>query len=232
MTTLTPRNIEILRIIVEEYIETGEVLWSKLLLKKYDLWVSSATVRNDMALLEKLELVYQPYNSAGRLPTAKGIRAFVSYLMKETPHHFLEEKNNISLENDITKLSDFIHTISFELAKNTREIAFFIIPEKHICEHAGVATFLKKNHKRIGDDIYNIIKMLEDKKNFTKFIQWFPLHDDVNIFIGEENILPYLKDYTIIIKPIIVQWNTAYIGIIGGLKMNYSFNISAIKWII
>lgn len=71
MSTLTPRNIEILRIIVEEYIETGTVLGSKLLLKKYDLGVSSATVRNDMALLEKLELVYQPYNSAGRLPTAK-----------------------------------------------------------------------------------------------------------------------------------------------------------------
>lgn len=71
MSTLTPRNIEILKIIVDEYLETGTVLGSKLLLKKYDLGVSSATVRNDMAHLEKLELVYQPYNSAGRLPTTK-----------------------------------------------------------------------------------------------------------------------------------------------------------------
>jgi heat-inducible transcriptional repressor len=61
---LTPRNIEILKIIVEEYLETGGVLGSKLLLQKYDLGVSSATVRNDMAKLEELELIYQPYNSA------------------------------------------------------------------------------------------------------------------------------------------------------------------------
>ena len=71
MASLTQRNIEILKIIIEEYIKTGEVLGSKMLLKKYDLGVSSATVRNDMALLEKLELIYQPYNSAGRLPTSK-----------------------------------------------------------------------------------------------------------------------------------------------------------------
>ena len=71
MSNLTNRNIEILKIIVEEFLQTGEVLGSKSLLKKYDLGVSSATVRNDMATLETLELIYQPYNSAGRLPTAK-----------------------------------------------------------------------------------------------------------------------------------------------------------------
>ena len=62
MAPLTQRNIDILKIIVEEYLETWEVLGSKLLLQKYDLWVSSATVRWDMAKLETLELVYQQYN--------------------------------------------------------------------------------------------------------------------------------------------------------------------------
>jgi len=232
MTTLTPRNIEILKIIIEEYIRTGEVLGSKLLLKKYDLWVSSATVRNDMALLEKLELVYQPYNSAGRLPTAKGLRAFVNYLMHETPEHFLQEKNISVEQNDFRRLNDFIHKIVFELAKNTHEIAFFTIPERHIVEHAGIPIFLKKNLKRMGEDIYSIIEMLEDKMNFMKFIQNFPLSAGVNVFIGEENILPYLKDYTIIVKPIQIDGQVGYIGIIWSLKMDYSFNISAIRGII
>jgi transcriptional regulator of heat shock response len=49
-----------------------------------------------MAKLETLELVYQPYNSAGRLPTSKGLRAFVNYLMQSSPDHFLQQ-NNISL---------------------------------------------------------------------------------------------------------------------------------------
>jgi len=128
MSALTPRNIEILKIIVEEYLETGDVLGSKLLLKKYDLGVSSATVRNDMALLEKLELVYQPYNSAGRLPTTKGLRAFVNYLMRETPSYFLQEKNISVSENDFRRINDYVHKIVYELSKNTGEIAFFTIP--------------------------------------------------------------------------------------------------------
>ncbi|MDQ7009117.1 MAG: hypothetical protein Q9M94_02400 [Candidatus Gracilibacteria bacterium] len=228
---LTQRNIDILKIIVDEYLATGQVLGSKLLLKKYDLGVSPATVRNDMATLEKLELLYQPYNSAGRLPTSKGLRVFVNFLMESTPEHFLQEKN-VTNQNDFIKLGDYIHNISKELSKNTNEIAFFNIPNRHISEFSGVSSFLEKNHKIIGDDIFNIIKMLEDKFNFLSFIEKFPLNNGVNVFIGDENFLPFLKDYTIIIKKIIVDGEIGYIGIIGGLKMNYSFNISAVRGIL
>jgi len=232
MSQLTQRNIDILKIIVEEYLETWEVLGSKLLLQKYDLWVSSATVRWDMAKLETLELVYQPYNSAWRLPTSKWLRAFVNYLMETSPDHFLQQNNIQVWEDKIEKLSDFTHKINFELAKNTEEIAFFIIPEKHIVQYSWTWVFLENNHKRLWDSIFSIIKMLEDKFNFSKFITSFPLNNWINLFIGEENILPFLKDYTIIVKQVNIDWNIWYIGLIWSLKMNYSFNISAVKWII
>ncbi len=232
MSRLTERNIEILKIIIEEYIKTWEVLWSKLLLKKYDLWVSSATVRGDMAHLETLKLIYQPYNSAGRLPTAKWIRAFVSYLMQDTPEYFLEAKNNTVPLSNLREFSEFIHSVVFNLAKNTKEIAFFVLPEKKVIEYSGVAQFLERNHKRLWDDIFHLLRMLEDKPNFSDFIESFSTHAWVNIYIWEENILPYLKDYTIILKPIEIDGITGYIWIIWGLKMNYSFNISAVKGII
>lgn len=232
MAPLNERNIHILKIIIEEYIKTGNVLGSKLLLKKYDLWVSSATVRNDMALLESLDLVYQPYNSAGRLPTAKGLRAFVNYMMQESPEYFLEAHNQQVQTKTLTEFADFVQGVVFNLAKNTKEIAFFVIPEKHICEYSWVAKFLERNHNRIGDDIYSLLKMLEDKPSFQKFIVDFPKQDGINIFIGEENYLPYLKDYTIVLKEVIIDGSEGYIGIIGWLKMNYSFNISAVRGII
>ena len=134
MSTLSPRTVEILKIIIEEYIKTGEVLGSKLLLKKYDLGVSSATVRSDMASLEKLELVYQPYNSAGRLPTTKGLRAFVNYLMQETPEYFLQEENESFNAKNLREFSDLVHHLVFSLAKTTHEVAFFVLPDKHVCE--------------------------------------------------------------------------------------------------
>lgn len=232
MSQLTSRNIEILKIIVEEYLETWEVLGSKLLLQKYNLWVSSATVRWDMAKLENLELIYQPYNSAWRLPTSKWLRAFVNYLMQTSPDYFLYENNiNIWVEK-IDKLSDFTYKISYELAKNTSEIAFFIIPEKNISQYSWLWNFLDNNHKRLWNSIFSIIKMLENKFDFLKFIESFPITHWINLFIWEENILPFLKDYTIIIKQVNINWNNWYLWIIWSLKMNYSFNISAVKWII
>ena len=176
MSTLTSRNIEILKIIVEEYLETWEVLGSKLLLQKYNLWVSPATVRWDMAKLETLELVYQPYNSAWRLPTSKWLRAFVNYLMQSSPDYFLQKSNVSIWEEKIQNLSDFAHKISYELAKNTSEIAFFIIPEKNILKYSWLWNFLDENHKRLWDSIFSIIKMLEDKFSFTKFIKSFHIN--------------------------------------------------------
>jgi len=229
---LNNRNIDVLKIIVEEYITTWEVIWSKLLLKKYNLWVSSATIRNDMSKLEELDLVYQPYNSAWRMPTFRGIRVFVNYLMWNSPNFFLEEKI-IDFENqNIKQISDYTHRISYTLAKKTEEIAFFIIPDKNIMQYSWLSNFLKKNHKKMWDDIYMIINMLEDKLNFSKFIKEFPLQNGVNVFIWEENILNYLKDFSIIIKTVKTDFSIWYIWIIWSMQMNYSFNISAVKWII
>jgi len=231
MFNLTDRNIDILSIIVREYLETWNVLWSKSLLKKYNLWVSSATVRNDMAVLEEYEFIYQPYNSAWRLPTTKWLRVFINYLMQHTPDHFLQEKSkNDTLE--IKNLNDFIYRIISELSKNTNELSFLIIEEDSLLEYSWISSFLKRNYDRIWEGIFNIVTMLEDRVNFINFIKALPISHWVNIFIGEENITPYLKDYTIILKPIIINSKIWYIWIIGCLKMNYSFNISAVRGII
>lgn len=231
MSSLTSRNIWILKIIVEEYLETWEVLGSKLLLQKYNLWISPATVRLDMAKLEALELVYQPYNSAWRLPTSKWIRAFVNYLMQTSPDYFLYESNK-NEKQKIENIYDFANKISYELAKNTKEISFFVVPEKNLVEYSWIWTFLENNYKRLWDSIFSIIKMIEDKNSFIQFIKSFPMNYWINIFIWEENILVFLKDYTIIIKQTSINWHYTYIWIIWSLKMNYSFNISAVKWIV
>ena len=78
---LPPRKKKILKAIVEQYIETGDPVGSKALLSKLDFSVSSATIRNEMAALTEKGLIYQPYTSAGRIPTQKGYRYYVDHLM-------------------------------------------------------------------------------------------------------------------------------------------------------
>ena len=97
--------------------------------------------------------------------------------MKEMPNHFLESKDVKIKGNDVKTLEDFIYNITSELAKKTQEISFFISPDNGILEYAGVGSFLENNYKMLGNSIFSIIKMLEDKANFTKFIASLPLSE-------------------------------------------------------
>jgi heat-inducible transcriptional repressor len=81
--TLTERQSNLLRLIVTENVETAGTVASGTLVKQYELGVSPATVRNEMAQLEEMGFLYQPHTSAGRLPTESGFRYFVEHLMQE-----------------------------------------------------------------------------------------------------------------------------------------------------
>jgi heat-inducible transcriptional repressor len=81
MQVLTPRRQRVLRHIVQEYVATAQPVASDLIARKYESEVSSATVRNDMAFLEDAGLITQPHTSAGRVPTDRGYRQFVEWLM-------------------------------------------------------------------------------------------------------------------------------------------------------
>ena len=84
----------ILKEIVDQYIQTGEPIASKALLEEYDLDFSSATIRNEMNTLEKEEYIKKPYTSGGRIPTIKGYRYFVNWLI-ELAELRKEEKQEI-----------------------------------------------------------------------------------------------------------------------------------------
>jgi heat-inducible transcriptional repressor len=82
ITELNERSREIFRHIVEEYVLTGEPVGSRTLSRRLPLHLSPATIRNVMADLEYLGLLYAPHTSAGRLPTAQGMRMFVNGLLE------------------------------------------------------------------------------------------------------------------------------------------------------
>ncbi|MPY73125.1 MAG: heat-inducible transcriptional repressor HrcA [Alphaproteobacteria bacterium] len=79
---LSERSREILRHVVETYVETGEPVGSRTLSRRSGLQLSPATIRNVMADLEELGLLYAPHTSAGRLPTEAGLRLFVDGILE------------------------------------------------------------------------------------------------------------------------------------------------------
>lgn len=83
MDELTPRQRTILGLAVREYVKSASPVSSRVLVENYDLQVSTATVRNELALLEELGYLTHPHTSAGRVPTHKGYRRFVERLLGE-----------------------------------------------------------------------------------------------------------------------------------------------------
>ena len=80
---LNDRKIAVLSLIAKGYLNTGEPVGSKSLVSQLGGTVSSATIRNDMADLERQGLVFQPHTSAGRIPTSLGLTLYIDKLMEK-----------------------------------------------------------------------------------------------------------------------------------------------------
>jgi heat-inducible transcriptional repressor len=94
-TDLNKRAREILRLIVDAYVETGEPVGSRAISRKLGMNLSPATIRNVMADLEEVGLLHAPHTSAGRLPTDAGLRLFVHGLL-QVGHLSEDERNTIN----------------------------------------------------------------------------------------------------------------------------------------
>lgn len=82
---VSERSLEVLRVIVQDYVSSREPVGSKSIVERHSFGVSAATIRNDMALLEEEELITAPHTSSGRIPTDKGYRLFVDQLSDMRP---------------------------------------------------------------------------------------------------------------------------------------------------
>src|SRR3712207_3739817 len=82
---VSERGLEVLRVIVQDYVASREPVGSKTIVDRHGFGVSAATIRNDMAQLEEEELIAAPHTSSGRVPTDKGYRVFVNRLSELRP---------------------------------------------------------------------------------------------------------------------------------------------------
>src|SRR6185436_1238748 len=138
VAALNDRAREVLRLVVESYVETGEPVGSRALTRKITETLSPATIRNIMADLQDLGLLYAPHTSAGRLPTEAGLRLFVNGLLEvgnisEQERESIESRcaavgrsMNEALEQATVLLSGLSRCASVVMAPKTEQ------PLKHI----------------------------------------------------------------------------------------------------
>ena len=134
---LDERKKKVLQAIVEEYINTAEPVSSNALIAKYDLNCSSATIRNEMAELEKKGLLDKMHTSSGRIPSAKGYRYYVDELLKDD-NISVEEVKYISdkLETKVNEIEDLTKITANTISEITHYTTLTIgpKPEKQIIQ--------------------------------------------------------------------------------------------------
>ncbi|BAL86394.1 putative HrcA-family repressor protein [Actinoplanes missouriensis 431] len=126
--SLDDRKLEVLRAIVQDYVETREPVGSKALVERHQLGVSPATVRNDMAVLEEEGYIRQPHTSAGRVPTDAGYRLFVDRLTRIKPLSPAERRAIERFMVGVVDLDDVVHRTVRLLAQLTRQVAVVQYP--------------------------------------------------------------------------------------------------------
>ena len=96
------RKDKLLKLIVEDFIKTAEPVGSNYLIKKYDLPISSATIRNEMNALEKEGLLEKTHISSGRVPSTKGYEYYIEHLRNNKIDDKMKNELNKVFSNSIT----------------------------------------------------------------------------------------------------------------------------------
>lgn len=221
------RKQEILRAIVKHFIETAEPVGSKTILVSYRFNVSPATIRNDMANLEKDGLIYQPYTSAGRIPTDEGYRLYVDEIAdyKTEKKKALLKLNVLREQYQTEKVKEQVYDAVNLLARASENVSFATTPDNDRTFYLGLSNALRQ--PEFADNNINasqVIEVLERDDYFRRLLEKLDIDQSVKTYIGKENILEQIQSCSLMVTTYEKDGFQGYMGILGPTRMNYPFN--------
>lgn len=125
---VSERSLEVLRVIVQDYVASREPVGSKAIVERHAFGVSAATIRNDMAQLEEEELIAAPHTSSGRVPTDKGYRVFVDRLTDLRPLSSAQRQAIETFLGEAVDLDDVLARTVRLLSQFTSQVALAQYP--------------------------------------------------------------------------------------------------------
>lgn len=231
--TLTQRQIEILKAIVEEYINTADAVGSETLEKKYNLSASPATIRNEMVHLSELGYIKKPHSSAGRVPTPEGMKFYVRELMREKELSVVEEVALKEKVWDFRATSPrFFKEMAKSLAEKTKALAIVTTDQGDLyC--AGYANILEMPEFYDIDTTKSLLAMVDEYEYFRELFQSSSGIDDEDTYVllgedlGSQLRGPYGIVYTQYHTPANMNGG---IGVIGPVRLNYTQVVPTVRY--
>lgn len=231
MYELTQRQIEILKSLIEEYIETAGAVGSETLEKKHNLSASPATIRNEMVRLTELGYLKKLHTSAGRVPTALGMKFYVKQLMKEKELSVAEE---VAVKERVWDYRDqmqrFLKELTRTLAERTKAIAVITTKDGDLYA-AGYANILDMPEFFDIDITKNLLNVIDEYEYFQKICTGVSDDEEVHVFLEDELGPrlhgPYGFVFTHYKTPMALSGE---IGVLGPTRLNYTAVIPTVRY--
>ncbi len=228
---LTARQTQILKALIDEYIETAEPVGSEVLEKKYNLDVSSATIRNEMANLAAMGYLRQPHTSAGRMPTSKAMKFYIGQLMEEKKMSLADE---IKVKEKVSEVKDNVNELMDEavhsLAEKTSSLSVGVVDDGRAW-FAGLPYIFNNPEFRDLNLCAGVFSFLdEEEKLVDLFFQRFLGSAPVEVLFGDELGFPYLEPIGIVATHFNIRGQKGALGIIGPMRLSYPYIVPLLRY--
>ena len=226
---LTPRQVAILKAIIEEYIATAEAVGSETLDKKYSLGVSPATIRNEMVRLTDMKLLKQPHTSAGRSPTPEALQVYVEHLMKAKDMSVAEE---ISVKEKIwdyrQEVDKLLREATRTLAGNTKTLAITATKDGDMYI-SGTANILDMPEFYDYELTHALFAALDRVDFWWELVEHQP--DTVDILLGDEfGGRGPLGECGFVFNKFETPHISGMIGVVGPSRLNYARLVPVVRY--
>lgn len=231
MAELTERQRKLLRSIIERYIGTARPVGSETVEKEFALGVSPATLRNEMAALEREGLLKKPHASAGRVPTPAGLKFYINELMKEKALSIKEEVVfKERLWRDRFEFDKLMWGATRALAERARALALAMFEEGNIY-HSGMANILDMPEFYDIDLTQTVLALLDEVDGIRKLFARGVGKGPTYVLMGEELGVRTLESCGMVfVRFDAGRHQTGNLGVLGPIRLNYSEVIPLVRY--
>ncbi|MBD3354211.1 MAG: hypothetical protein GF364_22200 [Candidatus Lokiarchaeota archaeon] len=230
---LTARQKRLLEIIIREFSDTAEAVGSIDLPDKYELTISPATIRNEMARLMDMGYLQKPHSSSGRVPTTLAFKYFLQDILDEFEDIDIKERAvfNEDLFQKRFNADHLMLSAVNALNELTSNASIALIEDKIF--HAGLSELLDNPEFQDLEKFKSILSIIEDYSEMASILNRYrDKSEDVRILIGEETGSKILDNCAIVFVPITLYSNTSgFLAVFGPNRMNYRKVVPALKYI-
>jgi heat-inducible transcriptional repressor len=222
---LNERQAKILSAVIKEYVSSAEPVPSKVIADGYDLDVSPATVRNDMAMLEELGLLRQPHTSAGRIPTEDGYRLYLKML----EHPQVSKRIHAPLRRAAAPAltaKDRVREVAKALVELSGETAIATL-DKDWQYYTGFSELFRKPDFQDLESLRSISGIIDKMDDVLRGL-YHQTDKDMSIWIGRDNPLSG-EMATVMVRYELPNGLTGMVGLTGPLRMRYKRNMQLLS---